>query len=146
MSSHEQIRQLHRYREILLAAEADQSNQFDKTIIALSGGALALSVTLLGGWKISPDWMLVSSWFFYVCSLCATLFSFKVAERQHKRDVEFIDEALRSGDNVRQEDNIWSWWVLRLNEASALGFLVGTVLFLFFIFGARAAIGPMTSP
>lgn len=130
--------ELMEHRRLYVAEAGNQSDQFDKTLILLSGGALGLSALLIDrpGWN--PDFLLVASWAFYTTTLASVLISFKVSEEQFHRDRDAIDESLRTGEEGAYVQSKWGGWLHFLNWAAGGCFLIGTVLFL--LFAACAAI------
>lgn len=129
------------HRRFYIAEAGNQSDQFDKTLVLLSGGALGLSALLIDrpGWE--PDALLVASWSFYTATLISVLVSFKVSEAQFFSDSDAVDESLRTGEEIAYTKSKWGEWLPALNGLAGICFLVGTVLFLAFASGAVSASG-----
>lgn len=137
MSQDEQYRErLYDFRNQLLAAQADQSAQFDKTLIALSGGALGLTLTLTSMLELKPGCLLVASWALFIFSLISTLFSFKASECQFRLDLKSVDKFLRGESEIVLADNNWAAIVLVLNATSGASFVLATAFFMVLVFSS----------
>jgi hypothetical protein len=118
---------------------------YDKTLIALSGGALAISVAFLKDVAPHPAastiWILRASWLFLVGSLLSILTSMLTSQRAFDQGIEDLDrrlEAARDGTSVADDEvtarlfrryaNATRW----LNRFSAGLFVAGAFLFLAF--------------
>lgn len=144
MSGDEHYRkQVYKFRETLIAAQADQSAQFDKALLTLSGGALGLTLTLTSTLELKADVCLASSWILYGLSLVATLFSFKFSEQQFRVDILSVDKYLRHESEDILGKNPWARSVLYLNTASAAFFLLATIIFMVLVFDS---VGKVASP
>jgi len=118
---------LARHRAALLEGDRAQSELFDKTLITLSGGALAVSLTFLhdivGGVPAhGTRCALLAAWVLLVVSLFSTLFSFKASQRALRAEAKAIDMGTEpSGRAVAYG---------RALNAVALGALIVGVVFL----------------
>lgn len=108
-------------RSVSIGVEERQSLAFDRAVLTLSAGALALSITFVQ--NIAPEprylWLLFSSWFGFLVSLSVTLCSFlmsQVAWRQWRENLGKVEE---KGDRIAAE------WTNGLNFVSAGAFIVG---------------------
>jgi len=124
-------------RKLLIEQENNQSHSFDKYILTLSSGALALSVTFLKIMKsvvISWFCLLIISWGLFVFTITIILVSFilsqKACEKQRliNENYFFGDE----GNNNSIENNKYSFWVEILNYTSVITFILGVIFFLVF--------------
>jgi hypothetical protein len=111
-------------------AEERQSQGYDRAIITLSAGALAISVTYLQ--DIAPEpvhkWVLGLSWACLGLSLLASLGSMLTSQHAHRRHRQILDALL--ADKDEGDANTWSDVTNGLNWASSLTFALG-VIFLF---------------
>lgn len=77
-------RHLDDYRRALVAAEQKAQEDYDKHVIALSGGALGISFLFLkdviGGRPIEWDWALLAAWYCWAASIIAVLASFFLSQ------------------------------------------------------------------
>jgi len=110
-----------------------QAEQHDKAILALSSGALALSLTFLRTIAPSPSsgslWLLGFSWGAFLVSVLSTLLSFHTSVRAFLRADEILDEmAQNPGIDAHELPNRWRSHTLLLNYTAVACFAVGTVL------------------
>ena len=111
----------------------NQANQFDKAILTLAAGALALSLTFIKDVAPAPNALIIGlltgAWACFIGSVCITLISFQTGICAHRR----FDENL----NIQQRDpatdsnslkNCWVGVTITLNFASLIVFIIGTVL------------------
>ena len=72
------------HRDLLVTTEQKSQEAYDKTVIALSGGALGISFTIAGDLVAKPahaSWLLVTAWTLWALSLTAILWSFYLSQR-----------------------------------------------------------------
>ena len=119
-------------RKMLADGERAAAEGFDKTLLTLSAGAIALSVTFvekLGAAGILKP-LLYASWFFLVSGLLLNVRAFLLRQTGFQRSIQMNDERFRSGRTLlanpfgRRADgfNLWSYWC----------FIAGILLLLFF--------------
>lgn len=122
-------------RASLIDAKAAQSKLFDRTAIALSGGALAISLTFVD--SIVPEirggtlWILIIAWSCFCLALLSTLTSFLVSWRAFDRGVEILDRYFDSNEEKPEENEI-NKYVKLLNYASIITIFVGVVSLVIF--------------
>jgi len=62
-------------RNILIAAEQKSQDDYDKTLVSLSGGALGISFVfieqIIGDNKVISEWILISAWSVWCFSLAS---------------------------------------------------------------------------
>lgn len=117
-------------RKALVEGEQASADQFDKTILTLSGGALAISLVFLE--KIAPKpkqetlLYLYLAWGALVCSLCAILSSFLTSQHAYRRQRKVLENALFA-ELGQQPDttNCWASLTRILNWLSILVFVFG---------------------
>lgn len=82
-------------RKSLVNAINSTDQQYDKAILTLSAGALALSLTFIGNISPSPifwtKWIIASSWICFVISMLTTLISFFTSKAACERQIEIIE-------------------------------------------------------
>jgi hypothetical protein len=116
------------YRQYLVAAEQKSQEDFDKTILALSGGALGISFTFLkdviASDPISHPWLLLSSWGAWGLSTFAVLFSFYLSHLALRKAIAQVDNG-----SIRKS-KVGGWFASAtacLNAAGAVLFLAGVL-------------------
>jgi hypothetical protein len=114
-------------RERLLALHESTTQAFDKAIMTLAGGALAVSISFIHDVAHHPrhKGIIGASWSFFVLSLLLILWSFLTSERATRRMIhQMADPDAESIPEGRMTD-----W---LNWGSAGSFLVGVVCLVLF--------------
>ena len=83
------------YRQFLVAAEQKSQEDFDKTILALSGGALGISFTFLkeviGTSPIAQPSLLLASWLAWAFSTLAVLASYFLSHLALRMAIKQVD-------------------------------------------------------
>lgn len=124
-------------RRDLIQAEAEQSRSFDKAILTLTAGALALSLTfakdVVPTMSASTTWILQLSWGIFVLSLLLTLTSFQISASAIRRQREILDSEQASNRPVGQQINCPARWTGCLNWGSLIAFMVGAVMMTLFV-------------
>lgn len=121
-------------RKLLVSAERETAQQFDKSILTLSAGALALSVTFID--KIAPHpkenslFFLVSAWGLFCLSLLITLVSFLSSQAACRTQRDILDDDISGKDISRI--NQPALWTLKLNYLSIGSFILGIVALVVF--------------
>jgi hypothetical protein len=125
------------YRRQLVSLLQASYEHFDRAILALSGGGLALSLAFVKDIvplsKNECRAMLVISWCLFAASILCTLISFLMSQQAIHRQIEYADKYY--GENKEEyltRPNIFSSWVTGLNIASAVSFffaVIATVIF-----------------
>ena len=127
-------------RKVLVQAQKEESRQFDKAILTLAAGALAISITFIN--QIAPHpkpWticFLAWGWVAFVTSLISTLISFLTSQKACRKQIamleyDFFDK--KESESNKQKNN-WVIWTSRLNIASIVTFVIGVILLLIFSF------------
>lgn len=109
----------------------DQTNLFDKSVLALSGGALGLSITFVdkfGGVGAGFGLLLFSSWMAFGAAIVLNVTSYITAFHDADYEIEKIDDCLRSGSDYTDTWNPFKRVTGSLNIASLVMFAVGVIL------------------
>lgn len=119
------------YRELLQLTAQESQRSYDQTVIALSGGALGISISFLD--KVAPapvaiaKPLLIASWIAWTLSLAAMLFSFFASTRALNEAIVCVDK----GQTVPIDtgwDRVTTW----ANAGGGLLLVIGVVCFLVF--------------
>jgi len=125
-------RELLDHRNLLIDADRESARSFDKAMITLPAGALALTITFIK--EISPfptnTWLLYIVWGSFILSLLSILISFLTSQSAIKTDIEKLDDELRDiadelRDNTNDKKNYADCWTNLLNMFSIGSFIVG---------------------
>ena len=116
-------------RRMLVQAEWDSAKSFDKTIVTLSAGALALSLTFVREIAPQPGYvaLLFLAWGAFGISLLLILLSFLFGQYDMRRQREIVDEMYESQEDSSEARNGWCLATGVLNTVSLLAFLTGVV-------------------
>lgn len=125
-----------KYRDYLVLAHQKGQESYDKTIMYLSGGALAISFSFLsqvvGSGPLRLPWMLLFAWFCWAFSIAAVAFSFLASIRAHRRAIDTVDSG---NPYARKLGGIADRIATVLNLSGGGLFLLGLV----FVFGFVAS-------
>lgn len=119
-------------RKILIEAEKETAQQFDKYVLTLAAGALALSITFIN--QIAPKpipsslWVLLLAWSLFSLSILSTLLSLLTSQRACRRQIEILEQRLKG----QEGENRYAWWTIFLNRASIGLFVSGTFALIIF--------------
>lgn len=125
-------------RKILLDAEQAQGASFDKWILTLSGGAIAISLTLvkdlIGTRQPCHPWLLGVSWMAMGVAVASELVSIYGSQRSHERYKDLLDETfIQDPDNFldevrkKQDRERWPRAIGALNISSVIAFVIGLI-------------------
>jgi len=129
-------------RRALIQAEKTGSQQFDKAILTLAAGALAISLTFVQNLAPHPEkwtiWFLSISWVAFILSILSTLCSFLTSQSAFRKQVKIIEKRLLpSVENLKgnsdsakgsfDNNNPMAKWTKRLNISSIICFILGIV-------------------
>jgi hypothetical protein len=125
--------ELSEYRSLLAKTLIEQSQECDKSILSLAGGALGVSFLfikdLIPNFDKSTLWLLVAGWILMVVSLLSTLVSMWTSRWAFEKAIEQIDK----GEIHSQEPGAWyTQLTYKLNGASIICFIIGVVFLLMF--------------
>lgn len=118
-------------RKMLVEAEGEASQSFDKTLVTLSAGAFGLSLAFIV--QIAPKpvalWWLYSAWGALISSLLSVLLSFLMSQYGFRRARDILDTLYETRN---QESNRWNTITSTLNVLSIVAFVVGVVSLAYF--------------
>ena len=118
----------------MIAAEQQAQEQYDKTILTLSGGAFGISFAFVdkvaGANPILTGWLL-GAWLFWGLSITAILFSFFFANKALRKTIEQVDE-----ESLYEETpgGHYTWVTFTLNALGGAFFFLGVVALVVFVY------------
>jgi len=121
------------YRKQLVEFEQKIGEGFDKTLIALSGGALGLSIAfikdIVGVKAMTYECFLIISWSFWALSLGSILFAFYFGQLAYRKAITQVDN-----DTINTEvtGGIYTAIVNWLNAIGAISFFFGVISIVIF--------------
>lgn len=126
------------FRKTLEELKHQSENSADKTMLTLSSGALALSLTFIGisstgYYSVS---LLTWVWVALAAALIATLVSHRTSALGMEFEIEKLDRELETG-NASGKTNRWNACTRWLNGAALLAYILGTALFVIFCCAER---------
>lgn len=124
-----------RERQASIELECKQAESFDRWILTLSGGALAITMTFVkefapSGGRVDVHYLLIG-WASFAASMCSTLLSFLASQRGHQRLRCILDEQFKRGSI--DQSNHWGRMTAALNLLSMLLFFVGILCVAVFV-------------
>lgn len=132
-------RKLHaEYTAEIRKRQLSSSENFDKSVLTLSSGGLALSMGFLKDFISIADarfaWALYTSWVALTVATCCTIVSFLVSLRAHGVAQKAGDRYYIDGDEKAFDElNPWDICTNRLNVLSGASFVSGIVLTTLFV-------------
>ncbi len=137
-SDRELRRELHASaREELLKRQFSNSESYDKAILTLSSGFLALSLTFIKGvlppGEIRSIGVLYASWIVLSLAIICTVLSFRISDAAINRQLVQIDRYYEGGDEDAATRGTLARWVDRFNNGSGALFIFGIVLTVAFV-------------
>lgn len=121
------------FEERMSLAEGERkiAISFDKAIMTLSGGAIALSMTFLD--KIAPEskdiYLLISAWISFAFSLSSILFSMILSIEAYKYEIDRVDKAYSDNKNPpSSEKNKFTISTDFCNKLSLFTLILGIIL------------------
>ena len=100
------------YREGLVETQRKLNESYDKLIITLSGGALALSITFLkdiiGSSEINYPSLLLIAWGLFVLSLTSILSEILFGIKAHKKAIKQVDNGTIHDQKVGGKSSFYS--------------------------------------
>ncbi|MDP3297162.1 MAG: hypothetical protein Q8N09_06150 [Thermodesulfovibrionia bacterium] len=125
-------------RKLLIEAERETAQQFDKAILTLAAGALALSITFIQ--QIAPNpksesiYYLIGAWISFCLSMLLTLISFLTSQKACRRQRDLLDEEISQSNKKcsNTKDNKAAFWTNLLNYFSIGFFILGVALLIVF--------------
>jgi hypothetical protein len=126
-------KQLEEYRTHLVEARQKAFEDFDKTVLALSGGALGVSFAfvkdLVGPGPLSCKSCLLTAWICWGTSVVTVLISYFSSQLALDRSIAEVD----AGSRPRRPGGVFWWLTTILNALGGLLFLLGLILLIVFV-------------
>jgi hypothetical protein len=126
--------QIKAYREHLVLAEQKAQEDFDKTVITLSGGALGISFAfvtdIVGTESLVRACQLYWAWIAWGFSLICVLFSYFFSHLALRKAIKQVD------DKTFYERRIGAGYDIAtaaLNISGAILFVIGVIMMIFFV-------------
>ncbi len=125
-------------RKLLIEAERETAQQFDKAILTLAAGALALSITFMQQIVPHPKsesiYPLIGAWISFCLSMLLTLISFLTSQAACRRQRDILDEEMSQINKKSSgtKDNKAAFWTNQLNYFSIGFFILGVILLIVF--------------
>ena len=126
---------LDNYRKSLNSLEQKSQESYDKTVLMLSSGALAVSITLikdfLGVEELQSLCLLFMAWIAWCSSVTSVLLSHYFSRLAVREAIKQVDN-----DKIYKENagGRFDKFTASLNNLSGLFFILGLFLLIFFIF------------
>lgn len=135
-------------RRYLIDAEREAAKSYDRWLLTLSGGALALSMTFIKD-VVSPNgvdgpgWLL-AAWLTLGGAVALGLVCIYVSQKAHEEFRGYLDDTLEefqaksdhagfwAAVRTKEEKSRYAWWVGKLNFLSGAAFVVGITLLSYF--------------
>jgi len=121
-------------RKLLIHAEWDASRGFDKTIVTLSAGSLALSLVYLERIVHQPAcaWVLVLAWALLILALFVVLVACLTSEKAMEIQRDINDQIYTNKTHKGRLANRAAKATEILNRLSLLSFILGVIMLLVF--------------
>lgn len=123
---------LKEYRVHLVEARQKAFDDFDKTVLALSGGALGISITflkdLLGPGTTAYPYI-IAAWICWSVSILAVLSSYFASQLTLDKAISQID----AGDRPAKPGGLFARMTKVLNALGGILFLTGLIVFIIFV-------------
>ena len=127
--------ELQAYRDGLVETQRKLNESYDKLIITLSGGSLALSITFLkdiiGSNQINQPIFLLLAWGLFILSLTAILGEILFGIKAHKNAILQVDDGTIYDQKVGGNSSFWS---TATHWAAAISLVVGLLFISAFAF------------
>ena len=124
---------LREYRQHLILSEQKSQSDYDKAILTLSGGALAISLTFLkdfvGEGPIYNLSCLYWSWVSWISSVTIILASFYVSRLALKKAIKQVDTGMIL---TEKPGGIYTYIINCLNVIGGILFVIGVILMISF--------------
>lgn len=127
---------LQAYRSLLISAEQKSQEDYDKTVIALSGGALGISFAfvkdIVGSQSLATPVWLCAAWIAWGLSVTLVLTSFYFSHLALRKAIKQVDENLESLYN-KPPGGFFTRVTQVLNVLDGLLFLIGVAFMVIFV-------------
>lgn len=125
---------LRKYREFLLSEQSKSQAEFDKNILWLSSGALAVSFTflkdLISTNQIEAPLLLAIAWICWLISIFSIFFSYHYSSLSLKQEVSRVDNGTNYDSPPAEEK--YAIYTLLLNRAGIVFLFSGIVFIIIF--------------
>jgi hypothetical protein len=125
---------LDEYRNLLIQADQKAQDDYDKTVIALSSGALGVSFAFIKDIVGSSNWkdpnLLLFSWICWGTSVTLVLISYYFSQQALRRAITQIDAKVIRKERV---GGLFSIITSICNALQGLLFIVGVILIVIFV-------------
>jgi hypothetical protein len=122
------------YLDLLYESEGEAQDNYDKTILTLSSGALGISFAfitdIVGPESITNVGLLISSWICWGISVVAVLMSYFTSNITHRRAIDLFINGERDHQKLYGIPGIITWY---LNGLGGVLFIVGLILIVLFV-------------
>ncbi len=115
---------LNSHRDHLVAARQKAQDDYDKTVLKLSGGALGIAFAFAGRYQV-PYSILVTSLLLWTASVTAVLVSYFLS---HYANDKAIDQVDRGEAHTKRPGGRFSIATLVCNIAAGLLFVAGVII------------------
>jgi magnesium-transporting ATPase (P-type) len=116
-------------RKLLVDAERESARSFDKSMLTLSSGALALSITFIRQIAPAPrfETYLYLAWSGFILALLCTLVSFLSSQTALRKQRDILDLNYQDSRSASEQKNLMSAVTNYLNWFSILSFIIGVL-------------------
>lgn len=117
------------HRRYLRDAHQTASRDFDRALLAMASGAIAISLAFLDDITSDPrrTWLMLFAWLLLAGSLGMNLVSHMTSQRAIIQDIDKLD---RGGEDIQGGNR----WTPLMNHLSAVGLVGGVVLLVLFAY------------
>lgn len=123
------------YRDELIKLDQKVQEEYDKVILALSGGALGLSITFIHDIvelnAATYKSLLFVAWVFWTMSMASVMLSHVMSHQALRRTIKQVDDGSLY---EKKPGGVFDWGTSILNSVSGLAFLAGTILMIIFVY------------
>ena len=127
-------KQLQEYRSLLISAEQKAQEDFDKTVLSLSGGALGISFAfvkdIVGSQPLTHSAYLLISWIVWGISVTCVLASYYFSQQGLRHAIKQVDKEKIYGETP---GGPYGRITAILNALGGLLFLTGIVFIVIFV-------------
>jgi hypothetical protein len=119
-------------RKNLVEGETKSAEQFDRTLVTLAGGGLAVSLAFIE--KIAPNpkketlWLLAIAWAGLVLSLLFILCSFLTSQRAYRQQRAILEVDFLDPPGTQRPVNKWAVRTMWLNRLAIGLFIIGACM------------------
>ena len=124
------------YRQGLVNSKFKVAEGFDKALLALSGGALGISMTFIKDIVTRPGykWILVISWTCFGLAIIILLLGYLVCRKAYMQEIVSLDAIQEKSKKTNNKKNAWTKATEVANTFALIFFITGLVLLATFIF------------